>query len=333
MRTDLLDFLACPTCRKERPFEVTGRQVNDAGDVISGTLDCRECRATFDIRDGIPRFVKTAEDYCANFGFQWQEWRTLQIDRLSGHTLSEDRFLADSRWPKDWLAGKLILDAGCGAGRFADVAAGFGATVVAVDLSDAIDACQKTTAVHQGRVHCLQASLLALPLRADLFDAVYCMGVIQHTPDPPAVMRALPTHLKAGGRLAYNFYEEGLWRRLQVVKYLLRLFTPKLSVAANLALSRFLVAALFPLTKILAGIPKIRIVNHFLPIAAVHDPKLPPDKQRAWTLLDTFDWYGARYEKRQHHQAVAGLLSEAGMQAVESLPGLAWAVRPSDDQG
>ncbi|MCH6584078.1 MAG: hypothetical protein IH808_13890 [Proteobacteria bacterium] len=36
--------------------------------------------------------------------------------------MSATRFLADSRWPPSWLAGKLILDAGCGAGRFADEA-------------------------------------------------------------------------------------------------------------------------------------------------------------------------------------------------------------------
>ena len=71
------------------------------------------------VSGGIPRFVVPDDDYCENFGFQWQEWRTLQIDRLSGHHLSEERFFRDSRWSADWLKGKLILDAGCGAGRFA----------------------------------------------------------------------------------------------------------------------------------------------------------------------------------------------------------------------
>ena len=328
MRTQLLDFLACPNCATEVPFDIQADASQNDGDIVCGTLTCRSCQSVYQIRQGIPRFVALNQDYCANFGFQWQRWRTLQIDRLSGHSLSTDRFFADSEWLPSSLKGKVILDAGCGAGRFADVAAAHGATVIAVDLSDAIDACKETTSVHNGRVHCLQASILNLPLRPAAFDAVYCMGVIQHTPYPRAVVRSLPSHLKPGGQLAYNFYEEGVWRRLQVIKYALRLITPHLSVSKNLSLSEFLVSLFFPLTQRLAKIPKVRVLNHFMPIASVHDPQLSTEDQRAWTLLDTLDWYGARYEKRQHHEDVAAQLRNVGMAAVRSRPGLAWATSP-----
>ena len=116
------------------------------------------------------------------------------------------------------------------------------------------------------------------------------MGVIQHTPDPRAVVRSLPSYLKPGDQLANNFYEEGICRCLQIIKYALRLITPHLSVSKNLALSQFLVGLFFPLTQRLAKIPKVRIINHFIPIASVHDPQLSTDDQRAWTLLDTLDW-------------------------------------------
>jgi len=338
LRPDLLDLLSCPVCGGDGPFEITTREVSEDGDVVTGTLACPSCGATYPIERSVPRFVAPADDYCGNFGFQWQAWRTLQIDRLSGHKLSEQRLIADSRWPRAWFAGKTILDAGCGAGRFADVAAGLGARVVGVDISAAIDACRETTAIHDGepggRVDCIQASLFELPLKPGIFDAVYCMGVIQHTPDPAALMRTLPKFLKPGGRLAYNFYEEGLWRRLQVIKYALRLITPFLSVEANLTLSKALVAVFYPLTRRLASIRKVRILNHFIPIANVHNSQLTPDQQRAWTLLDTFDWYGARFEKRQHHDRVAALLRNVGLTEVESAPGLCWAVGPaaqSDD--
>ena len=159
-------------------------------------------------------------------------------------------------------------------------------------------------------------------------DAVYCMGVIQHTSDPRAVIRSLPSYLKPGGQIAYNFYEEGVWRRLQVLKYALRLITPHLSVSQNLVLSEFLVGLFFPLTRRIAEIPKVRIINHFFPIASVHDAQLSLEDQRAWTLLDTLDWYGARYEKRQYHDDVAAELQDVGMSSVRSRPGLAWATKP-----
>ena len=68
----------------------------------------------------------------------------MKIDRLSGRSLYTDRFFADSEWPPNSPEGKVVFDAGCGAGRFADVAAAHGAPVIAVDQSDAIDAYQET---------------------------------------------------------------------------------------------------------------------------------------------------------------------------------------------
>lgn len=216
MRPWLADLLICPACKTATPLRVVADQTDD-DDIITGALDCPDCKKSYAIRDGIPRFVAPDDDYCANFGFQWQKWKEIQIDRLSGHTISEDRFFADTGWDKSWIKDKLILDGGCGAGRFADVALSHGARVVAMDLSDAIDACKATTEVHGERSGCVQGSLLELPFRQGVFDAVYCMGVIQHTPDPKAVMTALPAHAKPGGRVMYNFYEEGLWRRRKSV--------------------------------------------------------------------------------------------------------------------
>ncbi|MDA0239718.1 MAG: class I SAM-dependent methyltransferase [Proteobacteria bacterium] len=328
MRPKTLDLLACPACRAESSFTMTAARVDDDGDVIDGTLECRHCPATFPISSRVPRFVDADDDYCGNFGYQWDRWRSIQVDRLAGHQLSETRFLNDSRWDRSWLKGKLILDAGCGAGRFTDVAASLGARVISCDLSGAIDSCRETTAVHGAGVECLQASLFDLPLRPGIFDGVFCMGVIQHTPDPARVIRTLPDLVKPGGRLAYNFYEEGLWRRLQIVKYFLRLFTPRLSPEAILRLSKGLVSVFFPLTRALSQIRKIRIINHFIPIAASHDPALDRNQQYEWTLLDTFDWYSPVYEKCQRYRDVATMVEDAGMIDIEASPGLVRATRP-----
>ena len=135
------------------------------------------------------------------------------------------------------------------------------------------------------------------------------------------------------GRVAYNFYEEGFWRRLQVIKYGLRLITPHLPVGFNLALSKALVAIFFNFTRTLSGIRRIRVLNHFVPIAAFHDPDLTRDQQYTWTLLNTFDWYSPRYEKRQRHEQVKRVLKNIGLEDVESRPGLAWADVPETPSG
>lgn len=324
----LLDLLGCPHCAKQPSLTLSDAR-EAGGEIVAGTLSCPSCHSTWPIRDGIPRFVAADSDYCGNFGFQWKHWKAAQIDRLSGHTLSETRFLADSGWDRDWLKDKLILDCGCGAGRFTDVAASLGARVVAVDLSAAVDACYETTRAHDGRVACLQGSLFELPLKRAVFDGLFCMGVIQHTPDPARVMRTLPAFLAPGGRLAYNFYEADFWPKLQPLKYALRLVTPHLSTEANLRLSKALVNALFPLSAWLSRIPKVRIINHFLPICSSHAPSLTREQQYVWTLLDTFDWYGPHYEKRQKHGFVAELVRGLGLEVTAARPGIVTARKPS----
>ena len=320
----VVDILACPGCGNDQALDLDVTEEAD-DDVITGSLNCPSCKVTFPVTNGIPRFAGVDADDFDNFDFQWNKWSAIQIDRLSGHTLSEDRFLADSRWDREWLKGKWILDAGCGAGRFADVAASLGANVVACDLSGAIDACRRTTIDHDGRVTCIQASIYDLPLRAGVFDAVYCFGVIQHTPDPARTITTLPRFLKDGGSLALNFYERDWRARVQLVKYALRAMTRRLSTRRNLAVSRALVAGLFPLTSFLSRIRVIRQINHFMPIAGYHPPSLTREQQRTWTLLDTFDWYGPKYEIRQNHREVADLVANTGLTGVESRPGLVWA--------
>jgi 2-polyprenyl-3-methyl-5-hydroxy-6-metoxy-1,4-benzoquinol methylase len=324
MYRHVLDILACPGCGHDQALDLEVAEATGE-DVITGSLACPSCQVRFQVTNGIPRFAGADADDFDNFDFQWNKWSAIQIDRLSGHTLSEDRFLADSRWDRDWLRGKWILDAGCGAGRFADVAASLGANVVACDLSGAIDACRRTTKDHGGCVTCIQASIYDLPLREGVFDAVYCFGVIQHTPDPARTITTLPRFLKEGGLLALNFYERDWRARVQLVKYALRAVTRRLSTRRNLAVSRGLVACFFPLTAFLSRIRVIRQMNHFMPIAGYHPPSLTREQQRTWTLLDTFDWYGPKYEIRQSHREVADLVGVTGLTGIDSRPGLVWA--------
>jgi 2-polyprenyl-3-methyl-5-hydroxy-6-metoxy-1,4-benzoquinol methylase/uncharacterized protein YbaR (Trm112 family) len=327
MYRDLLDFLICPDCDGEISLQLAPEEERD-GEVIEGRLSCPSCRTHYPVRDGIPRFVTEAENYGENFAFEWLRWGRVQIDRHARHRLSTERFLADSRWPADWLPGKLLLDAGCGAGRFTDAAATLGARVIAVDLSGAVVAARNNTREEGRKVHVIQASLFRLPLRRQSFDGVFCMGVIQHTPEPERVMTALPAYLKPGGHLAYNFYEIDWRTRFQPIKYALRLVTPRLSHKTNERLAWALTAAFFPLSWLLSHVRFVRFINVMLPIAAVHNPQLTVREQFRWTLLDTFDWYSPRYEIRQSHARVAALLRRAGLDNVDSRPGLAWAVKP-----
>lgn len=321
MDRDILDILICPECVATQPSFVLAVDEQSGEKIISGRLTCPTCRRTFPIVRGIPRFVADADNYCKNFAYEWTRWGRVQIDRLAGHRISTRQFLADTRLPEAWFKNKLILDAGCGAGRFTDVAVALGARVVAVDISGAVDAAQANIAAP---IQFVQASLLRLPFRPGVFDGIYSFGVIQHTPDPNATMTALPRFLKPGGRLVYNFYEIDWRTQFQPIKYALRRITPKLSLTF---LHRFVLALtvlLFPLSWVLSHVRYIRFINVMLPICAVHNRELTIRQQFMWTLLDTFDWYSPQYEFRQSHMTVANVLRQAGLEDVTSAPGLAW---------
>jgi 2-polyprenyl-3-methyl-5-hydroxy-6-metoxy-1,4-benzoquinol methylase len=320
----LIEILACPNCRENVPLVLSQGKL--AGEeIIEGNLKCETCAGEWPVVRGIPRFVKQDENYAENFSYEWARWGRVQIDRFAGHTLSRDRFLADSKWQPDWLRDKLILDAGCGAGRFVDVAAQLGARVIAVDLSEAVDSCRSNMEIHGARVQVVQASLYALPLKKDAFDGLYCMGVIQHTPAPEKTVCLLPDHLKPGGRLAYNWYEVTWFTKLQPIKYALRWITPHLPVKVLHWMSLLLTILLFPVTWLLRFIPKVRILNIAMPICACHYDGLTLKQQFVWTLLDTFDWYSPRYELRQRKQRIRELLSELGLMDVAVADGLGWA--------
>ena len=60
MRTDLLDILACPVCRGTLTLQVdtiAPEGAADAGEVLTGALNCSPCNEVYPIRDGIPNLL------------------------------------------------------------------------------------------------------------------------------------------------------------------------------------------------------------------------------------------------------------------------------------
>src|SRR5687768_4851647 len=136
MKPLALEVLVCPACKTSLALSDERR---DGSEIIEGRLDCTRCKASYPIVRGVPRFV-SADSYALSFGRQWNWFRTVQLDSMNGTRRSEDALNAATGWSDSDYNGALILDAGVGAGRFADCAARKGAEVFGVDLSAAIDA-------------------------------------------------------------------------------------------------------------------------------------------------------------------------------------------------
>src|SRR6266478_4538091 len=257
MQTKLLELLACPTCLGKLTCVAKG--TSESGEIETGNLECEQCGKSYPIKGGIPRFVPE-DNYAASFGYQWNRFRSQQIDSVNGTEISKKRFYSETGWTPDWLHGKWILDAGCGAGRFLDVASNNDCEVVGIDISNATDAA-RSTLVERKNVHLVQGSIYEMPFRQHAFDGCYSIGVIQHTPEPLRSVAALPRMIKAGGRIAVTIYERKPLTFLYS-KYLLRQLTKRIDKTMLLRAIERSMWFLFPLTNVLFRVPSMNRRSH-----------------------------------------------------------------------
>ncbi|HZH43585.1 MAG TPA: bifunctional 2-polyprenyl-6-hydroxyphenol methylase/3-demethylubiquinol 3-O-methyltransferase UbiG [Lysobacter sp.] len=101
------------------------------------------------------------------------------------------------------LAGARVLDVGCGGGLLSEALAREGAQVTAIDLAPELIKVARLHTLESGltvdyRVQPVEAVAEELP---GAFDAVTCMEMLEHVPDPAAVIAACARLLRPGGRL------------------------------------------------------------------------------------------------------------------------------------
>ncbi len=277
MKPAALDIFVCPQCKGSLDLRVAAM---DGPEVREGTLVCRSCGAGYAITRGVPRFVARGM-YAASFGFQWNWFRTVQLDSSNGTDESARTLAATTGWTEADYRGRLVLDAGVGAGRFAEIAARHGAEVIGIDLTTAVDAAYLTIGRHE-RVHLAQADIFAMPFADDTFDLAYSIGVLHHTPDPAAAFERVAAVVKHGGQLAVYLYAR--YGPDHYIVDAIRAVTTRLPVPVALALS----ATAIPLYYLyrLRGVGKIL---HLLWPISTH-----PNWR--WRWLDTFDSLTPQYQ-------------------------------------
>lgn len=134
----------------------------------------------------------------------------------------------------DWIdsiasiAGKRVIDVGCGGGILAEGMASRGAKVSGIDLSE--------KALSVARLHLFESGLSVdyqfisaetfAEVHPDTFDVVTCMEMLEHVPDPASIIRACARMVKPGGHVFFSTLNRNLKSYLFAVvgaEYILKL--------------------------------------------------------------------------------------------------------------
>ena len=291
LQTSIEELLRCPTCHGS-----LSRGVN--------AYACSACGVNFGEVRGVVRFVD-GKNYADSFGYQWWRFDRTQLDG-PGRNLSEEHFINKTHTRPEDFKGKLVLDVGCGMGRFAEVVTRWGARVVGIDLSVAVEVAARNLADRE--FIGFQADVFSLPFAPESFDCIYSMGVLHHTPDCEKAFKVLPQYLKPGGLMAVWLYPA--YNKYYRFSDQYRKITHRMSPRALHRLCKVAVPIFYWLDRglsavPLAGRPIAGLVRNVFPVDR------DPDPERR--VLDTFDWYSPKYQSKHTYEQVFRWFESCGL--------------------
>lgn len=289
---EIRGLLRCPNCRSRLSQQSAGYR-------------CSGCGRSMPSVNGVARFVD-AKNYADSFGFQWKRYARTQLDSDEVRD-SEHHFRIKTGLNPQDLDGKLVLDVGCGMGRFAEVGTRWGARVVGIDLSAAAEVAARNLANRDFLA--LQADVFHLPFELESFDCIYSLGVLHHTPDCEAAVKVLPRYLKPGGTLAvwlYSGYNK--WYRFTDIY---RKYTHRMPAHTLHRLLSVAVPVFYHLDRGLRVVPVVGkpvagLIHHVFPVNRQSDPEA--------RVLDTFDWYSPKYQSKHTYEQVFRWFESCGLE-------------------
>jgi ubiquinone/menaquinone biosynthesis C-methylase UbiE len=266
--------------------------------------------------DGIPRFVESGS-YASLFGDQWKEYKKTQLDSYTNTTISKDRMDRCLGPLKDSIAGKLVLETGCGAGRFTEVLLQKRTKLVSSDISSAVEVNQENFPVNDNHL-IVQADINDMPFEDETFDIVICMGVIQHTPSPETTIASLYSLIKKGGWLVidnYTFMKSYFLRTAPFFRMYLKRKNPEYTIPYT----KKMVKRLLPLHKKFQKSKLLSmLLNRVSPVITYYRarPQLSERMQEQWAMLDTHDSLTDWYKHFRTTRSIRHTLKKLGGQEI-----------------
>lgn len=310
MKLQLLEFLVCSDCN--RSLDLSGNTCREGEELVKGTLTCRGCKRCFPVLKGVPRFVPDT-NYADSFGLQWNRFATTQQDSLNRTEIFRGRWNRIIGEGPEVTKGKVVLDAGCGAGPFIELISDYAQEILAVDLSSAVDACYELHG-KKSNVHVIQGDLFHLPLRDGIADLIYAIGVLQHTPDPLRAFMGILSKAKPGGMVIIWNYPYRWWRWLTPRAWW-RMWVSRLSPRTTYDFIRIYTPIALGLRRLARKVPVVgRKLQKIIFVCDYEEiyPELSEVQLYEWALLDTYDSLATRYENCLPDEAYIEIATKSG---------------------
>jgi len=317
MHRESIEMFVCPKCATRLRMAAITQEDLTSGEIIDGQMECSNCKTVVPIVRNIPRFVGS-ESYAACWGFQWNRFDRLQLDSVMNNDLSRDRFYKTTGWPSK-MEGQRILEVGCGAGRFTQLALETGADVVSFDLSSSVEAAWRNNGGHS-RLTLFQGSIYEIPLRKGSFDKIFCMGVLQFCPDVHGAFQSMLPFLKPGGEIVVDVYEKS--EGFPPLKTFVRPFTKRMGAESLHKLLSWLIPPAFELKKAINAFPGIGPgLSNLIPIGPISHVSrglnYSDEELKQVKILSALNMLSPKFEHPQRMEDVQRWFAESNLVGVE----------------
>ena len=244
MKTSLLKYIVCFNCKAKFKLKSFLNDSRNEAEIYEGSLECIKCKKLYPIILGVPRLLLDLNDTARKHPkfFQKYTYWNVFIKEKNKITVSDMYGFGWSKFPAVWnefrleffhffgslihksyFKNKVVLDAGCGQGRFTKFATELSPKeVIGFDLSDAVDFAYKNL-LGIKNAHVVQANIYNPPF-LNVFDFVFSLGVVHHLPNPEKGFHSLIKLVKKNGLIFLWLYG---WTPIIRVLKTLRFFTIK----------------------------------------------------------------------------------------------------------
>jgi len=223
------------------------------------------------------------------------------------------------------LRGAVVLEVGCGMGKYLKVASEHARMVIGLDLSDALLRARRET-TDRRNVHLVQGDILSAPLRPASMDFVYSVGVLHHTPDAREAFRRSAALVRPGGSLAVWLYPRDPtpgayarrvhWIQDELIRPVTCRLPPRVlrAFAAGLGRLTFVrdrYAERYRATGSRLAY-RVAMAAGALAVGRHKDPEI--------AAFLNFDWYSPQYRSYHTEDELRGWFEETGFEPADVLP-------------